>query len=67
MQEIARQNRLPVLAVVDTGGAFLPLQKDIFLKGGRGFGNQAIMSSQGIQQVLKEFTIGIPGINFRLL
>merc|ERR1719400_1246724 len=51
LQEIARQNRLPVLAVVDTGGAFLPLQKDIFLKGGRGFGNQAIMSSQGIQQV----------------
>merc|ERR1719400_2708474 len=51
IQEIARQNRLPVLAVVDTGGAFLPLQKDIFLKGGRGFGNQAIMSSQGIQQV----------------
>ena len=52
LQEIAKQNRLPVLAVVDTGGAFLPLQKDIFLKGGRGFGNQAIMSSQGIQQVV---------------
>jgi len=51
LQEIARQNRLPVLAVVDTGGAFLPLQKDIFLQGGRGFGNQAIMSSMGIQQV----------------
>jgi hypothetical protein len=37
--------------VCDTGGAFLPLQKDIFINGGRGFGNQAIMSSMGIQQV----------------
>ena len=51
LQEIAKKNRLPCLAVVDTGGAFLPLQADIFLQGGRGFGNQAIMSSQGIQQV----------------
>ena len=32
IQEIARQNRLPCLAVVDTGGAFLPLQADIFLQ-----------------------------------
>jgi len=51
LQDIARRNRLPVLQVVDTGGAFLPLQADIFNYGGRGFGNQAIMSSQGIQQV----------------
>jgi len=51
LQEIAKRNRLPCLAVVDTGGAFLPLQADIFMAGGRGFGNQAVMSSQGIQQV----------------
>jgi len=51
IQEIARQNRLPCLGVVDTGGAFLPLQADIFLQGGRSFGNQAIMSSEGIQQI----------------
>merc|ERR1719474_1225255 len=51
IQEIAEQNRLPCLQVVDTGGAFLPLQADIFLRGGRSFGNQAIMSSKGIQQV----------------
>ena len=38
---------------MDTGGAFLPLQADIFLRGGRGFANQALMSSQGIQQVIK--------------
>jgi len=51
IQEIAAQNRLPTLQIVDTGGAFLPLQSDIFLRGGRGFANQALMSSQGIQQV----------------
>jgi len=51
LQEIAKKNRLPCLAVVDTGGAFLPLQADIFLNGGRAFGNQALMSSQGIPQV----------------
>jgi len=51
IQEIAEKNRLPTLQIVDTGGAFLPLQADIFMKGGRGFGNQAIMSSQGIQQI----------------
>lgn len=51
IQEIARRNRLPCLQIVDTGGAFLPLQSEIFLPGGRGFANQAIMSSQGIQQI----------------
>jgi len=51
IQEIARQNRLPCVAVVDSGGGFLPLQADIFLPGGRSFGNQAIMSSEGIPQV----------------
>merc|ERR1719466_749532 len=51
IQEIARRHRLPCLQVVDTGGAFLPLQADIFLKGGRGFGNQVVMSSQGLQVV----------------
>lgn len=51
IQEIAAANRLPCLQIVDTGGAFLPLQSDIFLRGGRGFANQALMSSQGIQQI----------------
>jgi len=51
MQEICEKNRLPCLQIVDTGGAFLPLQADIFMRGGRGFANQAIMSSQGIQQI----------------
>ncbi|XP_023321293.1 methylcrotonoyl-CoA carboxylase beta chain, mitochondrial [Eurytemora carolleeae] len=51
VQEICWKNRLACLQIVDTGGAFLPLQSDIFLRGGRGFANQALMSSQGIQQV----------------
>jgi len=51
MQDIARRNRLPCLQVVDTGGAFLPLQSDLFVRGGRSFGNQALMSAEGIQQV----------------
>ena len=55
VQEICWKNRLACLQIVDTGGAFLPLQSDIFLRGGRGFANQALMSSQGIQQV--EFII----------
>ena len=40
MQDIARRNRLPCLQIVDTGGAFLPLQSDLFVRGGRSFGNQ---------------------------
>ena len=53
-QEIAMQNRLPCVYLVDSGGAFLPLQADIFPDkehGGRIFRNQAVMSSLGIPQV----------------
>jgi len=53
-QEIALQNRLPCIYLVDSGGAFLPLQADIFPDRehfGRSFYNQAQMSSQGIPQV----------------
>jgi 3-methylcrotonyl-CoA carboxylase beta subunit len=54
IQEIAAQNRLPCLYLVDSGGAFLPLQSEIFpdaKHGGRSFANQARMSGQGIPQV----------------
>ena len=51
LMDISRQNRIPFLQIVDTGGAFLPLQSDIFLRGGRSFGNQALLSSEGIQTV----------------
>ena len=54
IQEVAAQNGLPCLYVVDSGGAFLPLQSEIFpdaKHGGRSFANQAVMSSLGIPQV----------------
>jgi 3-methylcrotonyl-CoA carboxylase beta subunit len=53
-QEVARQNRLPCIYLVDSGGAFLPLQAEVFPDRdhfGRIFFNQARMSSLGIAQI----------------
>ncbi|GAB5566941.1 methylcrotonoyl-CoA carboxylase beta chain [Prionailurus iriomotensis] len=53
-QEIAMQNRLPCIYLVDSGGANLPWQAEIFPDRdhfGRIFYNQAIMSSQNIAQI----------------
>jgi acetyl-CoA carboxylase carboxyltransferase component len=53
-QEIAQQNRLPCLYLVDSGGAFLPLQDEVFPDRdhfGRIFFNQARMSARGIPQL----------------
>jgi len=53
-QDIARQNRLPCLYLVDSGGAFLPMQDEIFPDErdfGRIFYNQARMSADGIPQI----------------
>lgn len=53
-QDIARQNNLPCVYMVDSGGAFLPLQDEIFPDErhfGRIFYNQAQMSAQGIPQI----------------
>jgi len=53
-QEIALENRLPCIYLVDSGGAFLPLQADVFPDRdhfGRIFYNQAQMSARGIMQV----------------
>ncbi|MBV6634203.1 MAG: methylcrotonoyl-CoA carboxylase [Alphaproteobacteria bacterium] len=53
-QEIARENRLPCIYLVDSGGAFLPLQDEVFPDRdhfGRIFYNQATMSSMGIPQI----------------
>ena len=53
-QEIAMQNRLACLYLVDSGGAFLPLQADVFPDRdhfGRIFYNQARMSAEGLYQV----------------
>jgi acetyl-CoA carboxylase carboxyltransferase component len=53
-QEIAEQNRLPCLYLVDSGGAYLPLQAEVFPDRdhfGRIFYNQARMSAAGIPQI----------------
>jgi len=53
-QEIAEQNRLPCLYLVDSGGAFLPLQAEVFPDRdhfGRIFYNQARMSASGLPQI----------------
>src|SRR6516165_11230662 len=53
-QAIAEENRLPCVYLVDSGGAFLPLQADVFPDRehfGRIFYNQARMSSAGLYQV----------------
>jgi acetyl-CoA carboxylase carboxyltransferase component len=53
-QEIAEHNGLACIYLVDSGGAFLPLQADVFADRehfGRIFFNQATMSAQGIPQI----------------
>jgi len=53
-QEIARENRLPCIYLVDSGGAFLPMQDEVFPDRehfGRIFFNQANMSAMGIPQI----------------
>jgi acetyl-CoA carboxylase carboxyltransferase component len=53
-QEIAEQNGLPCIYLVDSGGAFLPLQADVFPDRdhfGRIFYNEAQMTAKGIPQI----------------
>ncbi|EIV91616.1 carboxyl transferase domain-containing protein [Frankia sp. QA3] len=53
-QEVALHNRLPCVYLVDSGGAFLPMQDDVFPDRehfGRIFYNQATMSKAGIAQI----------------
>src|ERR1051326_4956060 len=53
-QEVAEQNHLPCIYLVDSGGAFLPLQAEVFPDRehfGRIFFNQARMSALGIPQI----------------
>jgi acetyl-CoA carboxylase carboxyltransferase component len=53
-QEIALDNRLPCIYLVDSGGVFLPLQAEVFPDHqhfGRIFYNQAVMSARGIPQL----------------
>src|SRR6185436_18625978 len=53
-QEVARANKLPCVYLVDSGGAFLPMQDDVFPDQehfGRIFFNQANLSAEGIPQI----------------
>ncbi len=69
VQEIAANNRLPTIYLVESGGANLPHQADIFVPGGQIFANQARMSAMGIPQISLVFgnsTAGgayIPGLS----
>jgi len=59
-QAIAMENRLPFINLMDSSGAFLPLQSEIFPDlddGGRVFYNQAMMSKMGIPQI-----VGVMGL-----
>ena len=53
-QEVARENNLPCVYLVDSGGAFLPLQDEVFPDKehfGRIFYNQARLSAENIPQI----------------
>ena len=50
-QELARDNKLPVVSLVESGGANLLYQAEIFVDGGRAFANQARLSAAGIPQI----------------
>jgi geranyl-CoA carboxylase beta subunit len=50
-QAIALENKLPLVALVESGGANLMYQAEIFVDGGRSFANQARLSAAGVPQV----------------
>ncbi|MDO9619014.1 MAG: geranyl-CoA carboxylase subunit beta [Pseudomonas sp.] len=51
LQQIAFENKLPVVALTESGGANLNYAADIFVEGARGFANQARMSAMGLPQI----------------
>ncbi len=50
-QEIAKENKLPLIYLVESGGANLLYQSEMFVEGGRFFANQARLSAAGIPQI----------------
>ena len=50
-QAIALENKLPLIALVESGGANLMYQAELFVDGGRSFANQARLSAAGIPQI----------------
>jgi acyl-CoA carboxylase subunit beta len=53
--DIAAENRLPFISLIESGGADLPTQKDIFIPGGRTFRDLTRLSAQGIPTVTLVF------------
>ncbi len=51
LQTIARENKLPIVSLSESGGANLNYAADIFVEGARSFANQARLSAQGIPQI----------------
>jgi geranyl-CoA carboxylase beta subunit len=51
IQQIAQENKLPIISLVESGGANLMYQSEIFIEGGRSFANQARMSAMGLPQI----------------
>lgn len=51
LHEIAFENRLPLIYLVESGGANLLYQSEMFVEGGRAFANQARLSAAGIPQI----------------
>ena len=51
IQEIAMQQKLPIVGMVESGGANLMYQAELFISGGKTFANQARLSAMGIPQV----------------
>jgi acetyl-CoA carboxylase carboxyltransferase component len=55
MHDIAKENRLPVISLVESGGADLPTQKDIFIPGGATFRNLTQLSAAGVPTIALVF------------
>jgi len=51
IQEIVKENKLPVVSLSESGGANLNYATDIFVKGAKAFANQARMSAMGLPQI----------------
>jgi geranyl-CoA carboxylase beta subunit len=51
VQQLVMENKLPFIHLVESGGANLMYQSEMFVEGGRGFANQARMSAAGIPQI----------------
>lgn len=51
LQEIAKENKLPIVTLAESGGANLNYATDVFVLGARGFANQARLSAAGIPSV----------------